>query len=65
MFDPRIGKSPWRRGSSILPWRIPWTEETVATIVRLFGTIGLLDTTEQVGLGSEPQTRALGLFSPL
>ena len=46
--------------SSILAWRIPWTEEAVATIARLFGTIGLLDTTEQVGLGSEPQTRALG-----
>ena len=30
-FDPWIGKIPWRRDrlihSSILPWRIPWTEE--------------------------------------
>ena len=31
-FDPWVGKIPWRRGytathSSILAWRIPWTEE--------------------------------------
>ena len=30
-FDPWVGKIPWRRGmatySSILVWRIPWTEE--------------------------------------
>ena len=28
-FDPWIGKIPWRRAthSSILAWRIPWTEE--------------------------------------
>ena len=30
-FHPRIGEIPWRKGmatpSSILPWRIPWTEE--------------------------------------
>ena len=31
MFDPLVGKIPWRRElathSSILAWRIPWTEE--------------------------------------
>ena len=30
-FDPWVGKIPWREGmathSSILAWRIPWTEE--------------------------------------
>ena len=30
-FDPWVGKIPWRREmdthSSILAWRIPWTEE--------------------------------------
>ena len=28
-FNPWVGKTPWRRAahSSILPWRIPWTEE--------------------------------------
>ena len=30
-FDPWVGKIPWRRYmatySSILAWRIPWTEE--------------------------------------
>ena len=28
-FDPWVGKIPWRRAthSSILAWRIPWTEE--------------------------------------
>ena len=30
-FDPWVGKIPWRGGmatcSSILAWRIPWTEE--------------------------------------
>ena len=28
-FDPWVWKIPWRRGefSSILAWRIPWTEE--------------------------------------
>ena len=32
-FDPWVGKIPWRREwlthSSILAWRIPWTEEPV------------------------------------
>ena len=31
-FSPWVGKIPWRRAwqphSSILAWRIPWTEET-------------------------------------
>ena len=31
MFEPWVGKIPWRRElathSSILAWRIPWTEE--------------------------------------
>ena len=31
-FDPWVGKIPWRREwlshTSILAWRIPWTEET-------------------------------------
>ena len=31
-FDPWVGKIPWRGGmvthSSILAWRIPWTEES-------------------------------------
>ena len=28
-FDPWVGKIPWRKAthSSILAWRIPWTEE--------------------------------------
>ena len=30
-FNPWVGKIPWRKGmathSSILGWRIPWTEE--------------------------------------
>ena len=26
-FDPWVRKIPWRRKSSILAWRIPWTEE--------------------------------------
>ena len=30
-FDPQVGKIPWKRAlathSSILAWRIPWTEE--------------------------------------
>jgi len=28
-FNPRVGKFPWRRNgnSSLLAWRIPWTEE--------------------------------------
>ena len=30
-FNPWVGKIPWRKGttahSSILAWRIPWTEE--------------------------------------
>ena len=29
-FDPWVGKIPWRRArthSSVLAWRIPWTEE--------------------------------------
>ena len=32
-FHPLVGKIPWRRAwqphSSILAWRIPWTEEPV------------------------------------
>ena len=30
LFNPSVRKTPWRREwlhSSILPWRIPWTEE--------------------------------------
>ena len=26
-FDPWVGKIPWRSPSSVLVWRIPWTEE--------------------------------------
>ena len=30
-FNPWVGETPWRKGiaahSSILAWRIPWTEE--------------------------------------
>ena len=30
-LDPWVGKIPWRKGmathSSVLAWRIPWTEE--------------------------------------
>ena len=31
MFDPWVGKNPWREGiatySNIVAWEIPWTEE--------------------------------------
>ena len=52
-FDPWIGKISWRKKmathSSILPWRIPWTEE--------FGRL------QSMGLKESDKTEQLTLFT--